>query len=101
MATYQVITNTTEYRDALFQLQADIQQYLAVSGRRSTTVYLPKSLTDLIVKRGKSSYELVVKDVTTSLSQFYEIGDWSMGVDEKGKNYIRFRLFPERARDGD
>ncbi len=104
MADYQIITNMTEYMDALAQFQRDIPQYIQNVGglRTKVTVRLPKPLTDLVVRRGDVSYGFVSKKLTATLGQFCEIGEWFKGKDEKGHDYIQFKLIPpERVRDGD
>lgn len=101
MDTYTTITNTTEFADALKRLQNDIPRYMAASGRRKATVSLPKPLVDLVEKRGNVSYELVKQSLNERLSQFCAIGEWERGKDDRGDNYIHFKLIPERVRDGD
>jgi hypothetical protein len=102
MPVYQVITFSAEYADALRQLQNDIPRYIDASGLPTkVTVVLPKPLVRLIIKYGDTSYETVKKSLTEALSQFCAIGEWSRGQDDRKQDYIKFKLLPERVRDGD
>lgn len=102
MPEYLPVTSTSEYGQALIELQRDIPKYIKATGLQTeVTVRIPKPLVELIFKRGENAYNSVKKGLTNSLGQFCAIGHWSMGQDENGENYIHFKLLPERVRDGD
>jgi hypothetical protein len=96
MATFQSITDTAEYQEALRKIQNDVPKFLGVSGRNRATVRFPRTLTDVISKRGKTSYEVVQKKMATSMSQFGNIASWNRGEDKSGE-YIEFVLIGKES----
>lgn len=84
------------YQKSMNSLYSDGSRYAAIYPRR-TRMEIPADLVKQITST--ELYKDLQAHTVRLFENICEIGEWSRGIDDEGRPYIRFFLFPERLRD--